>query len=123
MDNKGQSLIIFIILLPVIILMITGIWEIGNIMVVQTKYEREIKDTIKYGLKHLDEENIREKLETLLNKNVEGNKEITIKESEITIKINYTYKSLYSSIIKNKNITVKYTGKTQNNKITIEKEG
>ena len=123
MDNKGQSLIIFIILLPVIILMITGIWEIGNIMVVQTKYEREIKDTIKYGLKHLDEENIREKLKTLLNKNVEGNKEITIKESEITIKINYTYKSLYSSIIKNKNITVKYTGKTQNNKITIEKEG
>ena len=123
MDNKGQSLIIFIILLPVIILMITGIWEIGNIMVVQTKYEREIKDTIKYGLKHLDEENIREKLETLLNKNVEGNKEITITESKITIKNSYIYKSLYSSIIKNKNITVKYTGKTQNNKITIEKEG
>ena len=124
MDSKGQSLIAFIILLPVVFIMIAGIWEIGNIMVVQTKYEREIKDTIKYGLKHIDEENIKEKIETLLNNNLEGDKEITITENEIIIKIEYTYNNIYKRVIKNKRkVTVKYIGTIQNNKIIIEKEG
>ncbi|MBR3229225.1 MAG: pilus assembly protein [Bacilli bacterium] len=123
MNNKGQSLIAFIILLPVIFILITGLWEIGNISYISGKTDKEIKSALKYGLKHIEEENIVEKIKTLLDKNIEAAKEITIGENEIIIKTTYKYKNIYSKYIKPIEINKKYIGKKENNKIIIEKEG
>ena len=123
LNNKGQSLVAFIILLPVIFILITGIWEISNISYKSTKIDKEIKSALNYGLKHIEEENIREKIETLLNKNIEGTKEITIEENKIIIKTNYKYKNIYSKYIKPIEINKTYIGKKENDKIIIEKEG
>ena len=123
MNNKGQSLIAFILILPVIFVFITGLWEIGNISYINSKIDEEIKSTLKYGLKHIEEDNIKEKIQTLLDKNIEGQKEITIEENKILIKINYKYESFYSKLLKIKEIDETYIGKKENDKIIIEKEG
>ena len=123
MNNKGQSLIAFILILPVIFVFITGLWEIANISYINSKIDEEIKSTLKYGLKHIEEDNIKEKIQTLLDKNIEGQKEITIEENKILIKINYKYESFYSKLLKIKEIDETYIGKKENDKIIIEKEG
>ena len=123
MNNKGQSLIAFILLLPVIFVLITGIWEIGNISYISSKTDEEIKSALKYGLKHIEEENIKDKIEMLLDKNIEGTNEIVIEENKIIIKSNYKYQNLYSKYIKPIEINKMYIGKKENDKIIIEKEG
>lgn len=123
MNNKGQSLVAFILLLPVIFVFVTGIWEIGNISYINSKTDEEIKSILKYGLKHIEEENVQEKITTLLDKNVEASKEIIVEENKIVIKTNYEYQNLYSKYIKPIEIKKTYIGKKENDKIIIEKEG
>ena len=123
MNNKGQSLIAFILILPVIFVFTTGLWEIGNISYINNKIKQETISIIKYGLKHIEEENINEKIHTLLDKNIEGNKEVKIETNEIIITINYKYQNLYSKYIKPIEIKKTYIGKKENDKITIEEEG
>ena len=50
MDNKGQSLVIFVLLLPIIFIILSIIWELGNMQLQISQYENAIKDNIKYGL-------------------------------------------------------------------------
>ena len=124
MNNKGQSLVAFALLLPVFFIIITVIWDLGNMSVQKSKYETDAKSIIKYGIKHIDEENIKQKLENLLNINVKENSKIEIENNKIIIKIIYKYEKLYNKIIKNnEEITNKYIGYIENNKIKIEKEG
>lgn len=124
MNNKGQSLVAFALLLPVFFIIITVIWDLGNMSVQKSKYETDAKSIIKYGIKHIDEENIKQKLENLLNINVKENSKIEIENNKIIITITYKYENLYNKIIKNnEEITIKYIGYIENNKIKIEKEG
>ncbi len=123
MDDKGQSLVIFVILLPVILLLMAGIVDIGNFLVEKNSYENEVKSTINYGMKHLDEENIAQKLNDLLDSNIEGKKQINIENETIKIKVNATTKSLFSDIIDfDYQIDISYIGYMDNDKIIIKKE-
>lgn len=123
MNNKGQSLVAFILLLPPIFILITGIWEIGNITYINNKIESETISSLKYGLKHIEEENIQDKIKILLDKNIEGTKEIIIEPNEIIIKVNYKHNNLYSKYIKPIEISKTFIGTKENDKIIIEKEG
>ena len=123
MNNKGQSLIAFILLLPVIFLFITGLWEIGNLAYINSKNDFEVKSALKYGLKNIDDENINEKLITILDKNIDGANEVTVGDNEIIIRVSYKYKSIFSDLIKKNNMEYKYIGKKEKEKIIIEKEG
>ena len=123
MNDKGQSLVIFVILLPVILLLMAGIVDIGNFLVEKNRYENEVKSTINYGMKHLDEENIAQKLNDLLDSNIEGKKQISIENETIKIKVNATTKSLFSDIIDfDYQIDISYIGYMDNDKIIIKKE-
>lgn len=123
MNDKGQSLVIFVILLPVILLLMAGIVDIGNFLVEKNSYENEVKSTINYGMKHLDEENIVQKLNDLLDSNIEGKKQISIENETIKIKVNATTKSLFSDIIDfDYQIDISYIGYMDNDKIIIKKE-
>ena len=123
MTNKGQSLVIFVLLLPIILILISLVWELGNLSYIQNKYESEVKNIIKYGLIHKDETNIEEKLSTLLDANLEGEKNITIENNTITINIKKEYKTIYRMIFKDKlDLDITYTGYTEGNNIIIKKE-
>ena len=122
MNNKGQTLTVFILLLPIIIILISTLFELGNILITTQKQENEIKSIIKYGLKHLDDSNLNEKLTVLLKENIKGKQTITINENTIKITVKTKIKSLYK--IKNYEITKTYLGyKDKEIKIKKEKEG
>ena len=123
MTNKGQSLVVFVLLLPIIFILITIVWELGNLSIIQSKYENEIKDIITYGLKHQDDPNINQKLNELLDSNLDGTKVVTNENNTIKINVKNEYNSIYKAIFKEKfNIDITYTGYIENEKIIIKKE-
>lgn len=122
MENKGQALVIFVLILPILFLLFALIWEVGNLGITTNKYETEIKDTIKYGLNNLDKEKLEENLKTLLSKNIKGNINVNIKEEVITINVKEDYHGLYSNLFKEKyKIDITYIGYKENNKIIIKR--
>ena len=113
MDSKGQSLVIFILILPILLLLFVLIWEIGNLSIKVNKYENEIKDVVEYGLNHLDSENLKE--------NIEGNINVSINNKVIKINVKQKYDALFNLNHKF-DINITYHGYIENEKIIIQKE-
>lgn len=123
MNNKGQSLVIFVLILPIILLLFALIWEVGNFQLTVSHYENEIKDTIEYGLNHLEDVNLNDKLNGLLKNNIEGDILIDINDNTIKINVTKKYNHLFNNVFNNKyNIDLTYTGYKNNEKIIIRKE-
>lgn len=123
MNSKGQSLVAFVLLIPIIFILITLVWEIGNISLLQSKYENEIKEVITYYLKHEEDENILEKTKELLDSNLEGEKEIEITENIIKVHVKKEYNAIYQAILKSKySIDITYSGYKENDKIIINRK-
>ena len=122
MNNKGQALVVFVILLPVILLLMAGIVDIGNFLATKNEYENEVKSAIKYGMKHLDEDNT-QKLYRLLDSNIDGDKEVIIQNNTIKISVTASKESLFKKIIDfDYQIDISYLGYMDNGKVKIRKE-
>ena len=121
MDSKGQTLVIFVLILPILLLLFALIWEVGNLGLTINKYETEIKDTIEYGLNHLDDENLENILTNLLKANLEGDINVEINNQVIKVNVKQKYDALFNFNHKF-DIDLTYHGYTENKKIIIQKE-
>jgi len=102
MNKKGQVLVVFVLILPLILLFVGLIIDIGNSLVVRRKAENTIKDAIIYTLKDYDGlENVNL---NLIEKNIKSNIEeyddlkVNLNEDIITVKFSMTYKSIFNNI-------------------------
>ena len=117
MDNKGQSLVLFVLLMPVLFVLFLVLSDVGNLMVSQSKYDSEIKSAIKYGLKHKDEDNVIDRIKSLLDYSISEDKQITIDGSKIEVKVLKTNKVMgfdFDSVFD-------YIGYIQDDKIMIDR--
>jgi len=111
MNNKGQSLVVFVLVLPLIIIIIAGVMEMGRLYLTKTQYEDNITYTIDYGLDSLDKDDVKEKMMTLLNENIKGTKNIQITNGVIEIHVTSNVDGLFTKIFKSYyDINLRYKG-------------
>lgn len=123
MDSKGQTLVIFVLILPILLLLFALILEVGNLGLTTNKYETEIKDTIEYGLNHLDNENLEEVLTNLLKANLDGDISVEINNQVIKVNVKQKYDALFNNLLNNRfDIDLTYNGYIENEKLIIQKE-
>ena len=121
MNNKGQSLISFMLLLPLFVLIIVALTELGEIQITKYKYQNQVKDVVKYGINHFDEENLQEKMENLLTQNIDGDFNIIIGEDNIKINLKKNISSPLTKLIKtDSQISITYIGNVNTKQITKE---
>ena len=121
MNNKGQSLVIFILFLPIIFLILAIVYDLGSLEITKQKNKSEIKSIISYAVNNSNDKNLENKINTLLDKNINGTKTINITNDEIIINVKYTKESIFPNIIKkNYKIDETYKGNITNKKITKE---
>lgn len=122
MNNRGQSLVIFVLMLPIIVLILAAVIDMGSLMLTKHSYETEIKSTIEYGLKNFEEEDIIQKMQTLLDTNIDGYKDIHKDTSSIRINVKDNKKSMFLFVFDTKyKIDITYTGYIENGKTKIVK--
>ena len=125
MNNKGQTLVLFVMLLPVLFILLCLVVDIGFLYSEKNKLNNVVKENIEYFLKN-DVENIEENLSKLLYKNIDNVKivKVNFEDNKLIVKINKNYKSIFSNII-NKDlyeVKVSYIGYKIDDKVIIEKE-
>ena len=102
MNNKGQSLITFVLIFPIIFLIVLALYDIGNIAILKNELNNINYLAIDYGLDIIDDENIQTKLTNLIkkNKNDIDNINIDIENNQIniTLKSNITLKIINTNI-------------------------
>lgn len=113
MNNKGQVLVLFIILLPIILLLLILTIEVGDIYLDKQKTKNTIKEIIRENIKEPNSE----KINTLIEKNIKNidQKNIFVSDDEIRIYIKQ------NRTIFGKEITIeyKYKGIKQDENINI----
>lgn len=124
LNNKGQSLVLFVILFPIFILVMAMVYDIGNFY-----YEKERLDnvnymTIEYGLDEI--ENINESdLIDLIVRNTSNLSDISvlIDDDVITIRLGINAKGIFSTILNfdSINISSEYKGSIINDEKIIER--
>lgn len=119
MNNKGQTLVIFIIILPVLLMIFTLIVDLGFLHIEKRNIDNNVYDSVEYYLDNITDQNIENKVNKLLNKNIKDIDDIVINETDeyIEIKVSKTRKSLFSIITKDNDITITYKGIKESKKI------
>ena len=126
LTNKGQSLVIFVLLLPVIIVVIAFIIDYGMLNVSKNKLDSTNKILVNYGMKNIKDVT-NEKIVNLIRLNDSDISKYDIKIDNENKEIKITlYKSINSfsyKIIKKDEYEIKsvYEGYIKNNKIIIER--
>ena len=118
MNNKGQTLIIFVIILPILLMVLTLIIDLGFLYIEKRNISNNVYDSVEYYLDNIEDDNVKQNVKNLLNKNI---KDINIEIEEtleyVEIKVFKNRKSLYSIITHNTEINVIYRGIKENKKI------
>ncbi len=124
-SNKGQILVLFLVFVPILLAIATFVIDMGNSYNKSNRLNNVNKMVIKYGLKNINNENIREEMIDLLHKNDDqiDEYELNVNDGQITLAITKNVKSIFGGIIGSKfyKIESHYLGYISGNKITIEK--
>lgn len=140
LNNRGQSLILFVIVLPILLLILVLVVDIGRVIVLKQELDNINQIVLDYGLDNLDnidyddsnlESNslnivdLESELVDLvkLNKNNIDIIDIRIEDSKIYIELNERIDGMFSSLI---NISIfdvesSYIGYMDNNNKRIER--
>ncbi|MGI6330084.1 MAG: hypothetical protein ACOXZR_04545 [Bacilli bacterium] len=125
MNSRGQTLVLFVILLPLLLSLTVLVIDVGNNYLRLNQLNSINKMVVKYGLKNLEDSHLREKMIVLLNKNYPhlDNYFLIINEEEIILEINSKEKGVFGKIIGFDlyEINSHYRGYFQDGEIILEK--
>ena len=119
MNKKGQTLVVFVLFLPVLVIVITMIINKSNMYYDKRNMENIAKEAINYGLSNIEDENIEDKIKIFISKNIDCEKEVKIEDGEIRLTLKKENKTI-KKILGYGNIKIKYKGKIEDNKKKVE---
>lgn len=125
LNNRGQSLVLFVIVLPILLLIVILVIDIGKALVLKQELKNISNIVLDYGLDNLDKEEIKSELVNLveLNNNEIDNVNINIDDSKIYIELSEDVKGMFSGIIDISvfNVETSYVGYIKDENKVIER--
>ena len=126
MNNKGQSLVAFIVLLPVLFMLAGIIIDISTSYVKKKEVVSSVKNSIEYSFKsELDNYKTEQVMFKILSSNIDDieSYNITINEDDVYVYVKTNINGVFSNLFKNptNNIEVKYKGYMKDGKVIIER--
>ncbi len=123
MNEKGQTLVLFLFLLPIILILFMGVYQLGNLELEKKKMESAVEETLRYGLLNIEKESIKDSMVEMFQRSFPeiSSENITIEIAED--KINMQVEEEYSIIFIDKQVLkISYGGEKINGKVQIVKE-
>ena len=125
MNRKGQALVAFVLLLPIMFMLIGLIIDCGYLYIEKRNVDNNIKDALEYGLKHIEEDNIENKIKKQLNLNIEEIEilNISINNKIIEVELEKSKKSIFTLVFSKYKyeISSHYRGYIKEDEIIIRK--
>ena len=123
-NNKGQSLVMFVLIIPIFLLILTLVYDVGNAIYEKDRLSNTNYSTIEYRLNNIDTVTEND-LKNLIEQNTSNLKYIyvTIEENQIEIKMEKDAKSIIGKMFNFNLVKIisHYKGKIINNQKEIER--
>ena len=119
MNNKGQSLVVFIIILPILLIIFTLVIDLGFMYIEKRNIDNNCYDAVEYYLENINKEDIDNKVNNLLNENIKNIDQIFINDTDeyVEISVKKNRKSIYNIISNNTEIKITYKGMKKDKRI------
>ena len=125
LNNKGQSLVLFVVILPILLLILIMVIDVGKVIVLKQELKNISNIVLEYGLDNLDNEDLYSELIDLIELNNDDidNIDIKINNDKIYVKLIENVDGMFSKIIDISifKINSSYVGYIKNNKKVIER--
>ena len=125
LNNRGQSLILFVIVLPIILLIAILVIDVGRVIVRKQELSNISNLVLDYGLDNLEQDDISNELQELVKLNDSEIDEINIfiDDNKIKLELKDSVNGLFSNIedISVFNVKSSYVGYLENENKRIEK--
>ena len=125
LNNKGQSLVLFIVVLPILLLILVLVIDIGRIIVLKQELDNINKITLDYGLDNLEIDNLNDKMVEIikLNNNEIDDININLENNKLYIELNIDMGGMLSELVDITIFDIKssYVGYVEDNKKIIER--
>ena len=122
LNNKGQSLVLFVVIMPIILLMFVLVYDIGNAMYEKNKLSNVSYMVIDYALDNMDKVDENDLID-LIDKNTNNLSSVSVLKVNVTL--TKTIKGTFGKVFNFDLIEAKseYTGYMDNGNKRIEKVG
>ena len=124
LNNRGQSLVMFILIIPILLGIMVLVIDIGNVIYYKNDIDNINKIVIDYGLSHVNDDSVLNDMRELgkLNKD-KLNLEIKFVDMEFYSSGSYYVSGVFSNIFNTRGYLVKsdYKGYLDNNRHIIKK--
>lgn len=124
LNNKGQSLVLFVLLIPIFVMIMASVIDVGNLISAKTEIDNINKIVVDYGLDNMNDTNVVNDMKLLAKENKKDiNIDIRFVDMEYRVLCNYYVDGIFSNVLKIKGYNVKssYIGYLDNNKKIIKK--
>ena len=123
LNNKGQSLVMFVLIIPILLLIMILVIDIGNAIMNKQEMDNVNYMAIQYGLDHLKETDLENKLinTIMLNSNKLNEISVNVENNKIIITTKKKIKGLIVKKLEIYNLESSYTGYIKNEKKIIER--
>ncbi len=124
LNNKGQSLVLFVLIIPIILGIMVLVVDMGNVVYYRQDIDNINRVVIDYGLDHIDDENVISDMRELARLNNENlSLEIVFNDMEFYVSSSYYVNGMVSNVFGMKGFLVKskYKGYKDLDKNVIKK--
>ena len=120
LNNKGQSLVLFVIILPILLFIVVLVIDVGKAINLKQELNNINKITLDYGLDNMDLDNLKDEITKLVKMNNKDIDEIEmhLDNNKLYLNITYDMNLIFSSSVE---ITSSYVGYIQDGNKRIEK--
>lgn len=127
LNNKGQSLILFVIILPILMLILVLVIDVGKVILLKQELLNISEMVLDYGLDKIEEEEIENELIDLIkvNKDDIDKIDLYIEDEKIYIELEDKSEGIFSGFVDISifNIKTGYVGYIENEEKRIERLG
>lgn len=124
MNNKGQSLVTFVLILPILFLILFMVYEIGRMSLIKNQLDGINYIAMDYGIDKIEDSDVKEQLEQLIKKNKDDidNIIIDINDNKLYITLSSRYSNNITLFKKNNLLRVRssYVGYLDGDKKIIK---
>ncbi len=123
-NNRGQSLVLFVLTLPILFLIFLGIYTIGRMSLLKQELDSIANMAISYGVDNIDEDNIVSKVENIIrkNKNDIDKVEVSFEDSKLRVMLVEDLNMKLSLLSGKLKVKSSYIGYLQEDKKIIERD-
>lgn len=127
LNNKGQSLVLFVIVLPILMLILVLVIDVGRVIVLKQELSNISEIVLDYGLDKIDDNELELELNNLvkLNKKDIDKIDISIEDEKIYLKLEDKSKGIFSGFVDISmfNVKTSYVGYIESEEKRIERLG